>query len=395
MKSNTRSVLDDNGFPLDLTSVLILFLMPNLALNILTTVNICLIRASKENPRLNRSLGKLANFFAKGALDRIIRNMFRHFEEKKLSQDVQIPMTQLCPVNMQRNSFPSQNLPKSISNSSFNNKKYDTNYILLVPFQIELLLTVFVYKILTREVYPETCQSYLTTYHDRPKQVMCWLKNINKNVSNSDFNISLHQYCTNQSITYINYEHNDVICIQYVFKLINIVDTVTNMFAWHQAIVFIVTKSIVFSYWYQHKLRKTSFWSNLYNQRRRIILFIGICSILSIYIVLFVLILPFSFLLIERTRVDLTRHLLYACSKFIVAIIVHVNLYTLYQWHSLITINRPVLMINEERMVRFSQPRESAVSMGNSIYDSPSSSMMIDEYLNNSPKIYVTPDNSV
>jgi len=394
--SSKISVLDDNGFPLDLIYVLILFLMPNLALIILTILNMCLIHASKNNPRFNRSLGKLANFFSKGALDRIIRNMFRHFEEKKRPQDGQIPMTQLCPLNMRKNTFIPQNLPTSISNSSFN-KRYDVNYLLLVPFQIELLLTVFVYKILTREVYPETCQSYLTTYHDRPTQVMCWLKNINKNISNSDFNISLYQYCTNQSITYINYEHNDVICIQYIFKLINIVDTVTNIFAWHQAIVFIVTKSIVFSYWYQHKLRKTSFWSNLYNRQRRIIVFIGICSLLSIYIVLFVLILPFSFLLIERRRVDLTRHLLYACSKFIVAIIVHVNLYTLYQWHSLITQKRPVLTINEERVVSFGQPRESAVSIsiGNSVYDSPCNSMMIDDYLRNSPKRYLTPGMSV
>ncbi|CAF1197713.1 unnamed protein product, partial [Didymodactylos carnosus] len=35
----------------------------------------------------------------------------------------------------------------------------------------------------------------------------------------------------------------------------------------------------------------------------------------------------------EKRRIDLTRHLLYACSKFIVAAIAHIHLYTLYKWY--------------------------------------------------------------
>jgi hypothetical protein len=388
MKLTKMSVLNDDGYPLDLRFVLTLLLMPNFILILLTTFNLCVIHASKNHPRLNQLLGKLAKFFSKGALDRIIRNMLRRFELKKRTQDGQSPMVQLGPFNIRKSSF--QNSCTANSESSFD-KKYDANYLFLVPFQFDLLFTIFVYKILTRDVYPETCQSYLTTYHNRQKQVMCWLKDDNKNISNLSFNITLYQYCTNQSITYINYEHNDVVCTQYVFKLINIIDTVTNMFAWHQAVVFIVTKSIVFSYWYQHKLRKTGFWSNLFNHQRRIILFITICLILSIYILLFVLILPASFLLIERRRVDLTRHLLYACSKFVVATIVHVNLYTLYQWHLLIVQKHPTLTLNEEKIIHFDQPGELTVSIGNSVYNSPPSTMMIDDYLKKSPK-YLAPD---
>jgi len=235
----------------------------------------------------------------------------------------------------------------------------------------------------------------LTTYYTRPQQVGCWLKNINKNASNLSFNLTLYQYCTNQSITYINYEHKDVICTQYVFKLLNIIDTVTNMFAWHQAIVFVVTKSIVFSYWYQQKLRKTFCWSNLLNHQRRIILFTTICSILSIYILLFVFILPIRFFLIEERRVDLTRHLLYACSKFIIAIIVHVNLYTLYQWHSLIIQKNPVLTVNEEPLIDYNQSARSIVSIRNSVYSSPPNTMMMDECLGISSKTNLTPDMSV
>lgn len=395
MNSPKMSVLNDDGIPLNLSTVLILFLMPNVLLILLTIFNAYLVRLSKNHPRLNRFLGKIANFFAKGALDRIISNMLRHFDMKKRQQtDQNIPLKKKSPDSVRKESSFSKN-SSAHSSVCTSEKKYDANYLLLVPFQIDLLLTVLIYKILSRDVYPETCQSYLSTYHNRQTQVVCWLKHINSNVSNLSFNISLHQYCTNQTITYINWEHNDVICTHYVFKLINIIDTVTNMFAWHQAIVFIVTKSIVVSYWYQHKLRKTICWSHLLNHHRRIILFIAIYSIVSIYILFFLFLLPIRFYLIERRRVDLTRHLLYACSKFITAIIIHVNLYTLYQWQSHNAEKRPLLTTSEERRTNSDQRVESFVSLGNSEYGSPPCTILIDEYFNNPSTKYLTPASSV
>ena len=394
------SVLNDDGVPLDLTVVFILFAIPNFMFIILTILNAYLLYLSKEHSRLNNSLGKIANFFAKGALDRIIRNMIKLVElrQQQQQQQEQIQMLQQPTLNMPRGSIPSKKSRTSTFNLSFE-RKYDANYLLLVPFQIDILLTVLIYKILTRDVYPETCQTYLTTYYNRPTQVVCWLKTINRNISNLSFNLTLHQYCTNQSITYINYVHNDVICIHYVFRLINIIDTVTNMFAWHQAVVFVVTKSIVFSYWYQHKLHKTLFWSKLFTHQRRCILSFLITSILSIYIVIFVFILPIRFFLFERRRVDLTRHLLYACFKFITAIILHVNIYTLYQWHSL-TEQKQLLLASEEQENKEEetichQLEGSFIAMGNGHYSPPPSSMMVDDNLGTSPNGYLAADFAV
>ena len=293
--------------------------------------------------------------------------MLQHFEIKKRQPQQQMTMNQKTSLRTSKRSPIQKNSPATTFDFTFE-KQYDKNYLLLIPFQIDLLLTVFVYKILTRDVYPETCQSYLTTYHNRPRQVVCWLKHINRNISNLSTNITLYQYCTNQTITYYSYEHNDVICTQYVFRLINIIDTVTNIFAWHQAIVFVVTKSIVFSYWYQYKLRKTSFWSNLFTCQRRNVLIIIICSILFIYVVPFIFILPIRFYLIERRRVDLTHHLIYACSKFITAIIVHVTLYTLYQRYLAILHKYRVLTVTEEKKVDHDQQPESSPSNGNNEY---------------------------
>jgi hypothetical protein len=268
------------------------------------------------------------------------------------------------------------------SNNAFKSeKKYDANYLILIPFQIELLLTVFIYKILSREVYPETCPTFLTTYANREEQVVCWLKNVNKNISNLSFNITLRQYCINQTTTYINFEHTDVICIQYVFKLINIVDTVTNIFAWHQAIVFIVTKSVMFSYWFQQKLCKTICWSNLFYRSRCIISFIMIVSVTFIYIVIFEFILPAHFILNGRNRIDLTYHLLYACSKFLVGIIVHVNLYTFYQWHLHNTPRNQLLPPNEEeKTIAYLKTADH------------NDAVFIEDYLANSSKKYLTPN---
>ena len=317
------SVLNDDGLPLDLHAVFILFAMPNIIFVALTALIGHLICLSKKHPHLKDVLGNLANCFAKGALDRVIRNILRRFDTRNDQRK-----NHLLPLN-------SLDTKRKRLPFHFNfEKRYNANYLLLVPFQLDLLLTVFAYKILTRDVYQETCQSYLKTFHTRPKQVVCWLKNTNLNVSNLSINVSLEHYCLNQTITYINYEHNDVVCVHYVFKLINIVDTVTNIFAWHQAVVFIVTKSIVFCYWYQHKLRKTSFCVHLLDCQRHTMLYLSIFSISTIYILVFIFIIPIWFLLFERRRVDLTRHLLYACSKFIIAVMLHVNLYVLYQWHS-------------------------------------------------------------
>jgi hypothetical protein len=360
------NVFNDDGIPLDLSVVFILFLMPNLMFILLTSFNLSLVYVSKKQPRLNHSLGKIANFFAKGALDRIIKNMLRQ-------QDESIPNR----FGMRRSNSTSMNMPTS---SHFEKKKYDANYLLLIPFQIDLLLTVFIYKILTRDVYSETCQSFLTTYVNREKQVVCWLKHMNRNISNLNFNITLQRYCTNQTITYINFEHTDVICIQYVFKLINIIDTVTNIFAWHQATVFIVTKSIVVSYWFQQKLRKICCWLDLFNHYHCMILFIIISLISFAYIIIFVFVFPIYFASTDRIPIDLTRHLLYACSKFLVGIIVHVNLYTLYQWHLHITLKKEI---------------EAKQSIRNTEHNTLPNTIIMEDYLGTSSTKYLTPNVSV
>ncbi len=386
MNISEMSVLNDDGVPLDLRTVLILFLMPNFALIILTSFNAYLLYVSKTRPRLKRLLGKLANFFAKGALDRIIRNILQRLEIQKVQNEEQISL------HVQKRSHTSKNVSASSSFNSMCEKIYDANYLLLVPFQIDLLLTVFVYKILTRDVYFETCHSYLTTYHNRPLQVVCWLKNINITDSNQSINATIYQYCTNQPVTYINYEHNDVICTQYVFKLINIIDTVTNIFAWHQAVVFVVTKYIVFTHWYQQKLRKILRQCNLFDCQRRIILFVTIYFALFTYILVFVILLPIRFVLLERRRVDLTHHLFYACSKFFVGIIIHVNLYTIYQWHSFIKKTDQTSIRDEKQKVFFDRLAASNVSIPNSIYATPADTMIVGDYLRTIPKIYLTPD---
>jgi hypothetical protein len=311
-----------------------------------------LLQISKKHPRLAYFLGKLANCFAKGALDRIVRNMLKHLEATKRKRQSQLGTSRHHSSN-ERKYLPASPEPSSSSSSASSKftfeRKSDANYLLLIPFQIDLLLTVLVYKILTRDVYFETCQTYLTTYHNRQSQVVCWLKNVNKNVSNLSVNTSLHQYCRNQSITYINYEHNDVVCSQYVFKSINIIDTITNMFAWHQAIVFVVTRSILFSHWYQRQVRKTSCWTHLYSCQRRLILFLTIFPLLTTYVLGFVFIMPIHFFFVERRRIDLTRHLLYACMKFIIATIVHTNLYTVCEWYSIFKEKEQMLSLDEEQ----------------------------------------------
>ena len=341
------SSLNDDGVALDLSAVLILFLIPNLMLVMLTILGAYLIYMSDKHPRLERALGQVANGFAKGALDRIVRNMLREVAAKKRNHGE--------AMNIQRTdnfcTRKSSRTSRCSSSSDLSEKKADVNYLLLIPFQMDLLLTVFVYKILTRDVYFETCQSYLTTYHSRPNQVVCWLKNNNKNISNLPTNMSLHQYCSNQSITYINFEHNDVMCTQYVFKSINIIDTVTNIFAWHQAIVFIVTRSVLFCYWYQRQLRRTKFWSSLFECSRQTIVSAIVGPTILVYILVFVVFVPLRFIYVDRQRVDLTRHLMYACSKFITATVVHVNLYALCQWRSVFEAKGFTVQTDEERNV--------------------------------------------
>ncbi|CAF1017467.1 unnamed protein product [Adineta ricciae] len=370
MKLSDMAMTNDDGIALDLSIVFILFLLPNLILICLTILNACILYLSKTYPQLNHCLGKLANFFANGALDRIIGNVVKRIEIQKRQHLNQILVTQPSRVNLRADPLIFKRSPSSNSSNSIVTKEYDANYLLLVPFQLDLLLTVLVYKILTRDVYFETCQTYLTTYHNRPDQVVCWLKNINRNVSNSSENTTLVQYCLNQTITLINYEHNDVICAQYVFKLINIIDTVTNIFAWHQAIVFTVTKSIVFCYWYQQHLCKFSCWLSLFKYERRIIVSAVFGLILAIYIIIFIVLLPLHFINVERQRIDLTRHLAYACSKFLVGIVVHVNIYTLYQWQTLVVQKQRKLSIQRRRYSVVNRPNAISSSIPASDQDS-------------------------
>ncbi|CAF0791685.1 unnamed protein product [Adineta steineri] len=364
------SAFNDDGIPLNLTTVLTLFLMPNLFLIILTIFSAYLLHLSKTNPYLNYLLGRLAKFFTKGVLDRIIICISQDVQARKKGHNEQIYMTRESSVGTSNDSTTIDKVYSTCSSNSMPRKRYDPNYLLLVPFQIDLLLTVFVYKILTREVYPETCATYLTTYHTRPNQVVCWLKNINKSISNLAIERNLSDYCFNQLPTTINYEHNDVICTQFVFKLLNIIDTVTNIFAWHQAIVFVVVKAIVFSHWYQKKVRQTCFWSSPFTYQRRIIVSIIICLMLSIYISVFVFIFPIRFILKERRRVDLTHHLLYASSKFVVAMIIHVNLYTFYQWNLFKKQKKQILILKKNKNSPNEQSKSSNVSKKNGYHAS-------------------------
>lgn len=379
------SVFNDDGYALDLNVVFIFFMMPNLIFILLTSVTLYLLHLSKRHVRLHRFLGELANCFAKGALDRIVRNILEHVEVKKRQQELETYSMDKRSYRTRKDSHLSQ---KSIDSSQtqFNvERKRNPNYLLLVPFQMDLLLTVFVYKILSREVYFETCQSYLTTYHERPTQVVCWLKNINQNSSNLSANISLHRYCVNQTITYFNYEHNDVMCTQYVFKSINIIDTITNIFAWHQAIVFLVTQFIMFSHWYQHKVRKSLCWSHLRRYQHRLVMIVFVAPFLIVYFLFFVIILPVNFCFRERRRIDLTRHLLYACSKFIIATVLYSNLYTLHQWSSMSDDKQYPSTADEERQIGGQRPMPSPKGSAKKNYMSPVTSIIHEEILVTSP----------
>lgn len=349
MSTANMAMLNDDGLALDLNYAFILFMLPNILLIFLTSFAVVLLQISRGRPRMRRYIGKVANFFAKGALDRIIRDIVRHLDGNHHEQELQRTEETSIGSPIRSRSQCSRHSQNTISSAYKNDRKYDPYYLLLIPFQLDLLMTVFVYKILTRDVYFETCQSYLTTYHNRPNKVVCWLKHVNQNLSNLSFNISLHQYCANQTTTYINYEHNDVICAQYVFKAINIIDTVTNMFAWHQAIVFLVTKSIVFANWCQRRVRNTFWWIDLIQNRRRIFIVFMIVPLTIAYTIFFVFFVPFYFAFRERRRIDLTRHLIYACSKFIIANVINTNLYTLIQWYRVCRENLKTNFNDEEK----------------------------------------------
>jgi hypothetical protein len=298
------SILNDDGVSLNLTTVLILFLTPNILLILLTALCAYFAYLSKKCPRLLDFLGTVANFFSRGTLVSIVASIVQQLEAEK-HRDMALSMSTIPPSRLMARRIsslptiiPPTIIPPTVPLPKLTfEKKQDADYILLMPLQIDLLLTVFYYKILTRELFFETCRTYLTTYYNRPHHIVCWHRYINTNVSNSDVNATLYDYCVNQTISYINYEHNDVICIQYAFKLINIIDTTTNVLAWHQAIVFIVTKSIVCAYWWQRKMRKTSFWFHLIRYHRRIILAVLIYPPMTLYILIFVFIIPVYFLL--------------------------------------------------------------------------------------------------
>ncbi|CAF0988405.1 unnamed protein product [Adineta steineri] len=53
----------------------------------------------------------------------------------------------------------------------------------------------------------------------------------------------------------------------------------------------------------------------------------------------------------ERRRIDLTHYLIYACLKFTVATIAHVNLYTISKWNSLYWRKSLVLTPDEEHEI--------------------------------------------
>ncbi|CAF1132641.1 unnamed protein product [Didymodactylos carnosus] len=241
------------------------------------------------------------------------------------------PHPNLPRYSIQSNDGLLRPIQKNISTKIDIDKHVDSDYILLVPLQIDLMLTVFIYKILTREQYFENCQTYLSTYHNRRDHVACWVTHMTINSSTH----SLYDFCINQTITYINYEYNSVLCIQYVFKLINIIDTITNVIAWHQAIVFIITKGVIISYWWQRKLRSSNYWSTLSTFQRKMILFSLLHPILSLYILFCIILMPMYFYKFESRRIDLTHHLLFASVKFIFASIAHIHLYTMLKWYKL------------------------------------------------------------
>jgi hypothetical protein len=324
------AMFDDDGIPLHLTTVLILFLIPNMILIVFTCFGAYLIIMSGRHPRFRHIAGRITNFFSRGALDYIITSILTQLgHENQGSYDEEL--------SHERVGWKGSRITMRSVSAAMNGGRHDSDYILLIPLQLDMLLTVLIYKILHRDVYFETCQSYLTTYHDRPKKVVCWLKYTDKVISDLSINSPLNAYCLNQSITYINHDYNTVICVQYGFKLINSIDTVTSIIAWHQAIVFIITQSVVFAYWWQRKLRKLPAWFQLTHQKRQMTRRLFIYSAFVPYIIVFVLIAPFYFILMERRRIDMTRHLLYACSKFVIATIAHIHLYTLSKWYSTAT----------------------------------------------------------
>jgi hypothetical protein len=376
------ALLNDDGVALDLRTVLILFLTPNILLILLTALCTYCAYVSKKHPRLLNFLGTAANFFSRGALVSIIASILqqqaveKHRDVEQSTRTISAP----CLPIRRRSSLPTAgSLRLPLPTLSFE-KRQDADYLLLIPIQIDLLLTVFLYKILTRRIFFETCRTYLTTYHDRSDHIVCWHKYTNNNVSNTDVNSTLHDYCINQTISYINYEYNDVNCIQYAFKLINIIDTTTNVIAWHQAIVFIVTKSIVCAYWWQRKMRKTSFWLRLTRCQRRIILAVLIYPLMTLYILIFIFFIPAYFVLMEQRRIDLTHYLLYACSKFIVATMTHVNLYTLSKWNSLYRRKDLILTEDEEQEVGYQQHLRFPTHRDNTKYLASSNSVVLKEH---------------
>jgi hypothetical protein len=337
------ALFDDDGIPLHLTTVLILFLVPNMVLIVFTCFGAYLIIMSGRHPRFRHMAGRITNFFSRGALDRIITSILTQLgHENQGSCDQEL--------SHERYGWKGSRITMHSVSAAMNGGRHDSDYILLIPLQLDMLLTVLIYKILHRDVYFETCQSYLTTYHNRPKKVVCWLKYTDKVISDLSINSSLNAYCLNQSITYINHDYNTVICVQYGLKLINTIDTVTSIIAWHQAIVFIITQSVVFAYWWQRKLRKLPAWFRLTGQKRQMIRLLFIYIPFVPYISVFVLIAPVYFILMERRRIDMTRHLLYACSKFVIANVAHIHLYTLSKWYSTTTLLDPERDLNVTRV---------------------------------------------
>jgi len=101
---------------------------------------------------------------------------------------------------------------------------------------------------------------------------------------------------------------------------------------------------------------------------------------MALYIIVFIFIIPAYFLLMEQRRIDLTHYLLYACFKFMVATIAHVNLYTLSKWNSLYRRKDLVLTEDEEQEVGYQQHLRFPTHRGSTTCLSSSNLAVLKDY---------------
>jgi hypothetical protein len=101
---------------------------------------------------------------------------------------------------------------------------------------------------------------------------------------------------------------------------------------------------------------------------------------MTLYILIFIFFIPAYFVLMEQRRIDLTHYLLYACSKFIVATMTHVNLYTLSKWNSLYRRKDLILTEDEEQEVGYQQHLRFPTHRDNTKYLASSNSVVLKEH---------------